>query len=299
MGILYTLPFKGQNKITSAYGYRTISGKKEWHAGWDVVGVDDTDVRAACAGDIKSSTIITDRSNLTWQWGNYVKLRDALKQDLFSCHMASRAVAVGQSVSTGDKLGVMGNTGYSFGAHTHWEARTSAGVTICPGELFGLPNVAGVTWDRETMDAAAIGYLDCTVAQYRWRVGAGTNYALYKPSNVNKSLYCRLGVTYRVYAVTALPNGEVWCQVTPPASCAAGGSPPVLWVSAACGTYTAKEPSAQPGGESENGGETGHNAVDWQSPCNEFIVSATGTDRNRLRALCEELQLHVENLRVS
>lgn len=298
MGVLYTLPFEGQNKVTSAYGSRMLNGKKEFHPGWDIVGLDSTDICAACPGDIKSSTIITNHNDLTWQWGNYVKLQDGLKQDLFACHMARRAVAVGNAVNAGDKLGVMGNTGYSFGAHTHWEARTAAGDTINPGELFGLPNMAGVTWDREAMEAAVIGYLDCTVASYRWRKGAGTGYALYKPSNVNKSLYCRVGVTYRVYTVVTLPNGEVWCQITPPTSCAAAGSPPVLWVSAACGTCTAKkEPEGlehakpEPGDEFYNPNDT----ADWDADGNDFIVSASKGDREHLRRACAEKQLPVQN----
>lgn len=300
MGVLYTLPFYGRNKITSAYGYRTLNGKKEWHPGWDTVGMDSKDIEAACPGDIKSSTVITDHSNLTWQWGNYVKVRDGLKDNLFSCHMASRAVAVGNAVKTGDKLGVMGSTGYSFGEHTHWEARTAAGDTICPGELFGLPNMAGVTWDRETIEAAVIGYLDCTVPQYRWRKGAGTGYALYKPSNLGKSLYCRVGVTYRVYAVTVLPTGEAWCQITPPAECAAAGSPPVLWVSAACGTYSAKaevEPGTDGPGEPDAGGEfyNPNDTADWDAAGLDFIVSASRGDREHLRRACAEKQLPVRN----
>ena len=56
--------------------------------------------------------------------------------------MASRAVQRGQAVKAGDKLGVMGNTGYSFGRHTHFEVRKS-GVNFDPVAYLGLPNEQG------------------------------------------------------------------------------------------------------------------------------------------------------------
>lgn len=294
--MLYTLPFQGRNRITSPYGPRTVNGAKDVHNGFDIVGDDGTDIGAPCAGTVTVSTIVTDRNNINWQCGNYVNLKNADGVTVSMRHMASRAVAAGQNVSTGDKLGVMGNTGYSFGAHTHWEAHNASGTKIDPGELLGLADLAGVSYDREKMDEACIGYLECTVAQYRWRTGAGTSFALYKPSNTGTCMYCRKGVTYRVYAVVVLPNGEVWCQVTPPESCVVKGEAPQLWVSAACGTYTAKEQPAEPEpAKPDPDANEKPDKVDWSSTCNEFVVSATGADRNELRALCERLKLPVKN----
>lgn len=36
-------------------------------------------------------------------------------------HMSSRSVNVGDSITGGQVIGVIGNTGYSFGTHLHWE----------------------------------------------------------------------------------------------------------------------------------------------------------------------------------
>ena len=36
-------------------------------------------------------------------------------------HLDSLSVSVGQQVTKGQKLGVMGNTGNSFGAHLHFD----------------------------------------------------------------------------------------------------------------------------------------------------------------------------------
>ena len=138
--------FIGQYKVTSPYGSRTLNGKVEHHKGIDLVGVDDITVYAPCDGVIGASTIITSKSNLTWQWGNYVRLdTDDGKHSIFMCHLASRFVAKGQKVKKGDKLGVMGNTGYSFGAHTHFEVRKKGtSTTVDPADFIGIPNKVGM-----------------------------------------------------------------------------------------------------------------------------------------------------------
>ena len=137
--------FKGKYKITSPYGNRILNGKPEFHKGVDLVGIDDITVYAPCDGTIGASTIITNKSNLTWQWGNYVRLDTADgKYSIFMCHLASRTVTKGQKVKKGDKLGVMGNTGYSFGAHTHFEVRKKGtSTTVNPADFIGIPNKVG------------------------------------------------------------------------------------------------------------------------------------------------------------
>ena len=131
------LLFSGRNRITS--GYRLPERKD--HNGLDIVGIDSRDILCPADGIVKSSTIVTDHSNLTWQWGNYVRVDDAQGRRLFFCHMDSRSVIAGQRVKQGDKLGIMGNTGYSFGAHTHFEVRDGDGKTILdPAEYLGIPN---------------------------------------------------------------------------------------------------------------------------------------------------------------
>jgi murein DD-endopeptidase MepM/ murein hydrolase activator NlpD len=137
--------FKGKYKITSPYGNRILNGKPEFHKGVDLVGLDDKTVYAPCDGVIGASTIVTSKSNKTWEWGNYVRLDTADGKDsVFMCHLASRAVAKGQKVTKGQKLGVMGNTGYSFGAHTHFEVRyKGTSTSINPSTVFVMPTKVG------------------------------------------------------------------------------------------------------------------------------------------------------------
>lgn len=136
------LPYQsGKVTLTSHFGWRTLNGQRDYHKGVDLSGTNKTLV-APCDGVIGSSTIITDKSNLTWQWGNYIRIDtpDGLK--IFMCHMAQRKVKVGQKVKSGDVVGIEGNTGYSFGSHCHFEVRKN-GVSVDPTPYLGIPNEWG------------------------------------------------------------------------------------------------------------------------------------------------------------
>ncbi len=137
------IPFKcNKVKLTSAYGNRVLNGVKQFHGGYDLVGVGSYEVVAAVPGKVIRSRIVTDKTNTTWQWGNYVCVRGTDGLDYYYCHLASRAVTEGQTVRAGDKLGIMGNTGYSFGAHLHFEVRRQ-GKAIDPSPILGIQNRIG------------------------------------------------------------------------------------------------------------------------------------------------------------
>ena len=136
------LPYKsGKVTLTSHFGWRTLNGQRDYHKGVDLSGTDKTLV-APCDGVIGSSTIITDKSNLTWQWGNYIRIDTADGLKIFMCHMAQRKVKVGQKVKAGDVVGIEGNTGYSFGSHCHFEVRKN-GESVDPTPYLGIPNEWG------------------------------------------------------------------------------------------------------------------------------------------------------------
>lgn len=140
------IPFNcGSVRVTSPYGPRILNGSRDNHTGYDMVGIGSWDVVAAVGGTVMQSRIVTDRNDLTWQWGNYVCIRTDAGQYHYYCHMASRAVTKGQRIPAGAKIGVMGNTGYSFGAHLHFEVREADGqTTVCPESVLGIPNRADV-----------------------------------------------------------------------------------------------------------------------------------------------------------
>lgn len=109
------------------YGY-TRGGGSTWHGGIDLVGADDPTIRMPyfyyangdpkeISGTVVTARIVTDHSNLTWEWGWYVCVKldanqtpDAVNY-LYFCHCACLLVKVGQKVKSGDALAIMGNTG--------------------------------------------------------------------------------------------------------------------------------------------------------------------------------------------
>ena len=133
--------FKGKFRVTSPYGMRGGS----MHHGIDLVGETDINVYAPCDGTIGASTIVTNKSDRTWEWGNFVRIdTEDKKHSIFLCHLKSRTATVGQKVKKGDKVGVMGNTGRSFGSHTHYEVRKYGTSTKeNPADFIGIPNRVG------------------------------------------------------------------------------------------------------------------------------------------------------------
>lgn len=135
---------KGACRVSSPYGVRTLNCVTGMHNGIDLVGLNgDRVLVAPCDGTIRSSTLIPKSSgNITWEWGNYIRLDTTDGYNIFMCHMAERKVKVGQKVKAGDIVGLQGNTGYSFGEHCHFEVRKN-GVTLNPAPLLGIENKVG------------------------------------------------------------------------------------------------------------------------------------------------------------
>lgn len=140
--------FKGKFRVTSPYGMRGGS----MHHGIDLVGETDINVYAPCDGTIGLSQIVDKATDTgrTWEWGNFVRLdTEDKKYSIFLCHMNERFVFKGQKVKKGDKLGVMGCTGFCIpsgvlGTHTHYEVRKYGTYTrVNPADFIGIPNRVG------------------------------------------------------------------------------------------------------------------------------------------------------------
>lgn len=168
-------PFtSGKFRLTSPYGQRVLNGVTQFHKGVDLVGVGSTAVCSVCDGTVLSSQIITDKSNRTWEWGNYVSVQAGDGTVHYYCHLASRSVKKGDKVKRGQKLGIMGNTGYSFGAHTHFEVRRN-NQSINAAEYLGIPNKVG-TYIVKQMTAEE--YIDKIIAKVGYDKPAAVKTAL-------------------------------------------------------------------------------------------------------------------------
>lgn len=136
------------------------------HHGIDLVGLDNITVISPIDGVVKSSCIITDKSNTTWEWGEYVRVDDEKGNRYYFCHLLRRLVMVGQTVKKGDALGIMGNTGLSKGAHTHFEIRKPDGKTrLNPAEFLGIANAIG----SYTFNAEPDGWFKTTSGKWQYR----------------------------------------------------------------------------------------------------------------------------------
>ncbi len=135
--------YSGRFSVTSPFGWRLLNGQSENHKGIDVVGLTDKHVCAVRSGVVRASQIITDKSNRTWEWGNYVRVDGDDGMYYYYCHLDQRLVSVGQRVKKGDHIGIEGNTGYSFGSHCHFEVRNLSGWSVDPAPYLGIPNAVG------------------------------------------------------------------------------------------------------------------------------------------------------------
>ncbi|MBQ7011931.1 MAG: peptidoglycan DD-metalloendopeptidase family protein [Clostridia bacterium] len=139
-------PFEtGGVRLTSPYGERQLAGTSGFHGGVDLVGLESYEVVSVAAGTVAASTVVNDKSNGNWMWGEHVIIAGDDGRVYFYFHLASRTVKRFDRVEAGQVIGVMGNTGYSFGAHLHFEVRESdAATTVNAAEILGIPNEEGV-----------------------------------------------------------------------------------------------------------------------------------------------------------
>ena len=107
--------------ISSPFGYRTspINGALEFHRGIDIAG--SGNISAAQAG-------VVEVAAYHYSYGNYVvinhgKINGVTIKTLYAHMQSGLSVSVGQTVSQGQKIGVMGTTGSSTGVHLHFEVQ--------------------------------------------------------------------------------------------------------------------------------------------------------------------------------
>ena len=63
-----------------------------------------------------------------YSWGYYVSIYHDSTYSTLYAHMSAVAVSEGQWVNKGDVIGYVGDTGYSFGDHCHFEVYQTAPV---------------------------------------------------------------------------------------------------------------------------------------------------------------------------
>ncbi|HEX8552808.1 MAG TPA: M23 family metallopeptidase [Abditibacteriaceae bacterium] len=110
-------PTRGRE--SSSYGRRRYVNGKWWgqHNGADVKAPNGAAVLAANSGRVVLSEYLP---NLR---GNCIVVDHGVNLFSIYMHLSKRRVAVGQSVSRGQRIGDVGATGFVTGPHLHWETR--------------------------------------------------------------------------------------------------------------------------------------------------------------------------------
>lgn len=105
--------------ITSPYGARVLNGVKQFHPGIDIgCKQKDTLIQAAYSGVIY-------QAGYSKTFGNRVWVRNDNGLYAVYAHMKSinSRLKQGDKIEEGEIIGIMGNTGLSFGVHLHFELR--------------------------------------------------------------------------------------------------------------------------------------------------------------------------------
>lgn len=111
-------PVPGQYRITSNFGGRAdpITGVWSSHGGTDIAAPYGTPIVAANSG-------VVIFSGWHYSYGNYVIIDHGGGIATLYAHNSKLLVSKGQAVSKGDRVALVGSTGYSTGNHLHFEVR--------------------------------------------------------------------------------------------------------------------------------------------------------------------------------
>lgn len=115
LGELFVSPLSVSWRFTSPYGYRAdpFTGVRSFHTGIDMAAPQGTAVKATMSGTVSAV-------GYTNVYGNYVIIRHEGGYQTLYAHLQSYSVKMGQKLNQGQRIGALGNTGYSTGPHLHF-----------------------------------------------------------------------------------------------------------------------------------------------------------------------------------
>lgn len=110
------------SRISSGFSMRThpISGKWKAHKGVDFAAANGTPIRASGDG-------VIDFAGVQGGYGNMIQIKHWAGYSTAYAHMSrfANGMRKGAKVSQGDVIGYVGSTGWSTGAHLHYEFRVN------------------------------------------------------------------------------------------------------------------------------------------------------------------------------
>ena len=115
MGETWSVPLKTVWRLTSKCGWRgdPFTGVKQYHPGLDMACPTGTPIYAALGGKVL-------QASFSRIYGNYIIIDHGNGYQTLYGHMSKSLASTGKSVAQGEKIGLVGSTGYSTGPHLHW-----------------------------------------------------------------------------------------------------------------------------------------------------------------------------------
>lgn len=122
----FTHPCPGYSYISSEFGWRAqpLPGASSNHKGMDFAAATGTPIYAAASGTVTSA-------GYSGNAGNLIIINHGNGLQTYYMHCNSIYVRAGQSVSKGQNIGAVGNTGNSTGPHLHFQVM-SGGTPVNP-----------------------------------------------------------------------------------------------------------------------------------------------------------------------
>ncbi len=133
-----------------------IYGGRAYHPGVDFGAPRGTAIMAPLSGTVRA-TGNTDLVPGCYSWGKWTLIDHANGLTTLYAHQDVQSVVPGQSVSTGEVIGYVGNTGYSTGPHLHFTVYAKDGVTV---RKFNEIKTSTSCGPASTPVAATDAYLD-------------------------------------------------------------------------------------------------------------------------------------------
>ena len=107
-------PLPGYSRVSSAFGWRTLYGKPNFHTGMDIPAPSGTPILAAGDGTVIQAGWVNTGG------GYKVTIDHGSGLITTYCHQSKIGASVGQTVKQGDVIGYVGTTGNSTGNHLHF-----------------------------------------------------------------------------------------------------------------------------------------------------------------------------------
>lgn len=129
--IVFEAPVKGR-PINSRFGVRklAIEAKARAHKGVDIAAPTGTGVFTTAEGRVVRA------GYQAGGYGNFIEVKHPNGLSSVYAHLSRIDVHTGKKVAAGERIGLVGSTGYSTGPHLHFEVRRNGGQ-VDPAKIVG------------------------------------------------------------------------------------------------------------------------------------------------------------------